>query len=238
MVRLFWMTTAFAVLAAFAVPVTAQDKKEANTPADGSGKAKLTAEAEAVQKLSLASGLIHLGRKQKMPEALIVAARILADVSTVELKDKPTHETDPKADKSKEKAKAKPDVDNSPKALLEEAKAMSGNNEAIVKLANAVEIKRGAAGGPRRTTEVVEGYGTDVYRIKFRGDEVAKVLISGDGDTRLDLYIYDADGDLVTSQVGPGDDALATWVPRRAGVYTIKVVNRGRAQNKYVLVTN
>jgi hypothetical protein len=167
---------------------------------------------------------------------LITAARILADTSTVELKEKPAHETDAKAEKIE--AKPKPEIDNSPKALLEEAKVMSGQNESIVKLANAVEIKRGAVGGPRRTVEVVEPLSNDVYKIRFRADETAKVAISGDGDTRLDLYIYDENGNLVTSQVGPGDDALASWTPKWTGVFIIKVVNRGRLQNKYVIATN
>ena len=68
--------------------------------------------------------------------------------------------------------------------------------------------------------------------------EVARVALSGDGDTRLDLYIYDENGNPVESQVGPGDDALASWVPLWSGKFTIKVVNRGLLANRYVLVTN
>lgn len=232
--RLSWIAL-IALITVWTVPVAAEDKKETNTQPADAGKAVVTAEAEAVQRLSLAQGLIHYGRKNKVPEALITAARILADTSTVELKEKPDHEKNPKVETP---AKPKPDVDNSPKALLEEAKVMSGQNEAIIKLANAIEIKRGAVGGPKRTVEVVEPLAIDTYKIRFRADEIAKVAISGDGDTRLDLYIYDENGNLVTSQVGPGDDALASWVPKWTGTFIIKVVNRGLLQNKYVIATN
>ncbi len=232
--RLLWISLVV-VLTAWAVPVTAEDKKETNTQPADAGKATVTPEAEAVQRLSLAHGLIHYGRKSKVPEALITAARILADTSTVDLKEKPEHEKNPKGEKP---AKPKPEVDNSPKALLEEAKAMSGQNESIIKLANAVDLKRGATGGPKRTVEVVEGLSIDTFRIKFNGGETAKVAISGDGDTRLDLYIYDENGNLVTSMVGPGDDALASWTPKWTGVFSVKVVNRGRVQNRYVIATN
>lgn len=235
--RLLGISLLVALTGAWTAPLGAQDKKGTNTaPADAAGKATPSADADAVQRLSLAYGLIHYGRKNKVPEALITAARILADTSTVDLKDKPARGDAPKGEKTADKPKA--EVDNSPKALLEEAKTLSGQNESVVKLANAVEIKRGAVGGPKRTTEVVKGLDTDVYRIAFRGDEIAKVAISGDGDTRLDLYIYDENGNLITSQVGPGDDALASWVPRWAGTFTIKVVNRGRIANRYVIATN
>jgi hypothetical protein len=31
----------------------------------------------------------------------------------------------------------------------------------------------------------------------------------------VDLYVFDENGNLITSQVGPGDDCLASWVPKR-----------------------
>jgi hypothetical protein len=215
----------------------AAEKEGVNTAApEAAAKARVTADAVAVQKLSLARGLIHYGRKNKVPEALVTAARILGETSTVELSDRPTHEKDPRAGKAE--SKARPETDDSPKALLEEAKKMSGNSPAIVALANAVELKRGAVGGPRVTTEVVQGYSSDIFKVRFRGDEVARVAVSGDGDTRLDLYIYDENGHLITSQVGPGDDCLASWTPRWTGVFIIKVVNRGGIANRYVIATN
>jgi hypothetical protein len=108
----------------------------------------------------------------------------------------------------------------------------------VITLANSVELSRGALGGPKRTVDIVLPLATDVYRITFRGEEVARTALSGDGDTRLDLYIYDENDNLVTSQVGPGDDCLASWVPRWTGVFTVRVVNRGLLSNRYVLVTN
>jgi len=236
--RLFCSSLVLAFAVASAVPSAAQEeKKGTNTAApEAAAKATATPEAEAVQRLALAHGLIHYGRKNKVPEALVTAARMLADTSTTDLKDKPTRGEAPKDAKVNDKPK--PEADNSPKALLEEAKALSGQNESIVKLANAVEIKRGATGGPKKTVDTVKGLDTDTFRIKFNGGEIAKVAISGDGDTRLDLYIYDENGNLVTSQVGPGDDALASWLPKWTGVFVIKVVNRGLVSNRYMLATN
>ena len=237
MKRSLWSSLVLTLAVASAAPSAGQEKKGTNTAApEAAAMATMTPEAEAVQRLSLAHGLIQYGRKNKVPEALVTAARILADTSTTELKDKPTRGVGPKDATTGDKPK--PEVDNSPKALLEEAKALSGQNESIVKLANAVEIKRGAVGGPKRTVDVVKALDTDSFQIVFRGGEIAKVAFSGDGDTRLDMYVYDESGNLVASQVGPGDDALSSWLPRWTGPFVIKVVNRGRVSNRYVIVTN
>jgi hypothetical protein len=62
--------------------------------------------------------------------------------------------------------------------------------------------------------------------------------VKGDGDTRLDLYVYDENGNLITSQVGPGDNCLARWQPKWTGPFTIRVVNRGGIGNRYYIWTN
>ena len=165
-----------------------------------------------------------------------MAATVLAKTATEELKAKPTTETDPKAPKDAPEKKVGPVA--AAKTLLDEAKAMSKNDPAVVAMADKVEEKRGAVGGPKRTTEVVNAFATDSYVIAFRGGEVARAVISGDGDTRLDMFVYDENGNLVDSRVGPGDDAMCTWVPKWSGKFTIRVVNRGLVANQYVIATN
>ena len=226
-----------ALLLAVAAPLTAQEKKGTNqAPPENAAQAKVSAEADSVQQIHLAHSLIEYGRNNKAPEALITAARILAANGTVALEQKPTHEATPGAPKGQKKDK--PASDNSPKALLDEAKELSSNNPAVVVLANTVELPRGAVPRAKQIVGVVEPLDTDVYRITFRGGEVARVVVSGDGDTRLDVYVYDEDDNPVASQVGPGDVCLASWVPKWTGVFIIKVVNRGLQQNRYILVTN
>ena len=233
----YTLTLGSALLLAVAAPLTAQEKKGTNqAPPENAAQAKPSAEADSVQQIHLAHSLIEYGRKNKAPEALITAARILAANGTVALEEKPTHEAPPGS--SIGEKKNKPASDNSPKALLDEAKELSNNNPAVVALANSVELPRGAVGGPRQTVEVVEPLHADVFKITFRGGEVARAAVSGDGDTRLDLYVYDENDNLVTSQVGPGDDCLASWVPKWTGVFIIKVVNRGSVPNRYVIATN
>ena len=96
----------------------------------------------------------------------------------------------------------------------------------------------GAVGGPKVQRTEVQAFATDVYRVAFHGGELAVVTVIGDGDTDLDLYIYDQFGNLVTFDDGPTDNCVVSWVPRQTGYYTIKVVNRGRVFNRYTIRTN
>ena len=97
---------------------------------------------------------------------------------------------------------------------------------------------RGAVGGETYTVERVKAKGTDVYKVKFRANELAVVTVIGDGDTDLDLYVYDANGNLIDSDTDYTDNCVCTWEPRWTGTFTIKVVNRGNVYNKYVIATN
>ena len=74
--------------------------------------------------------------------------------------------------------------------------------------------------------------------LTFIGGRVAEVIVEGDGDTELDLYIYDQNGNLVASDDDDSDYCVATWTPRWTGTFTIVVMNRGSVYNRYTLRTN
>jgi hypothetical protein len=103
---------------------------------------------------------------------------------------------------------------------------------------SAVAVQAGAVGGPRRHVDVVAAYSIDTYHIAFRAGELAFVVVSGDGDTDLDLYVYDANGNLIASDSDPSDDCVVGFTPRWTGSFTIRIVNRGPFANRYVLATN
>jgi hypothetical protein len=97
----------------------------------------------------------------------------------------------------------------------------------------------GALRGPIYETTRVNAFGTDRFNaIMFRGGEEAIVTVSGDGDTDLDLYVYDSNGNLVASDDDGTDQCIATWTPRWTGRFYIHVKNRGEVYNRYVLRTN
>lgn len=63
----------------------------------------------------------------------------------------------------------------------------------------------------------------------------ADITISGDGETDLDLYVYDRNGNLVAHREGYTDYEGVCLDVFRGGYFTVKVVNRGRVYNDYQL---
>lgn len=187
---------------------------------------------QAVEAIRTANALARYGDAKKDALALITAAKMKKEAGGQDA----TFER--KGNTTAGEAKSKTDA-MSVEALLERAKALAGGRADLVALADDVAKSgsRGAAGGPRSTRTVVRGGSTDQFRVTFIGGEPAAVGISGDGDSRLDLYVYDENGNNVCGQVGPGDDAVCRFHPRWTGPFIIRVVNRGMA-NEYRLLTN
>lgn len=126
-----------------------------------------------------------------------------------------------------------------PAKLLADAQAMANNDGVLLAMINDVNSNvRGAVGGPKYHEDNVLAHSTDYYNITFRGGETASVLVSGDGDTDLDLYIYDENGNLIDSDTDYTDDCVCSFTPRWTGTFYIKIKNRGRVYNNYVLITN
>jgi hypothetical protein len=96
----------------------------------------------------------------------------------------------------------------------------------------------GAVSGPNFTSTQVLANSTDVFHVSFAGGQQATVAISGDGDTDLDLYVYDENGNLVASDLSTSDTAAVSWTPSWTGDFRIEVKNRGSVYNAYSILTD
>ena len=96
----------------------------------------------------------------------------------------------------------------------------------------------GTLTGGSFTSETVLSHSTDHYVIPFVGGEYARIALSGDGDTDLDIRVYDESGNLIKESLSTGDDEIVGWVPAWTGRYLVEVSNLGDVYNNYVLVTN
>jgi serine/threonine protein kinase/uncharacterized protein YhfF len=86
--------------------------------------------------------------------------------------------------------------------------------------------------------ERVQAGSTDVYKLAFVVGEEATVLVEGDGDTDLDLYVLDESGSLICADTGPTDRMLCSWIPATTGEFRVEVRNLGDVYNDYSLQTN
>ncbi len=194
-----------------------------------------------VEAIRVAGELAHYGQTNQSATALIEAANILASTPRVELDAQleASTQTENEGEKAEKRA-----FDAT--ALLEEAKDLADDDEHLLALIANVENKiaaqaegtRGATGGAKYTCATVYAGQTDTYRQSFYGGSFAEIAVIGDGDTDLDLFVYDENGNLIVRDDTYSGDCYVSFNPRWTGLFIIKVVNRGRVYNNYCLATN
>lgn len=90
--------------------------------------------------------------------------------------------------------------------------------------------------GKRLILGRVHSYSKWDRAIDLRGNEMTLITLVGDGKTDLDLFIYDAAGNLVVASEGRTDEE-AVWVfPFQTGRYYIRIANLGRTSNSFSLL--
>lgn len=187
------------------------------------------------QQLTLAGDLVRYGYQTKSALPLIQAVQIYKSLGVSAGTEQKKEEGSPVASTLQKGQEVQFDE---AQLLADATKFAEGNKNILALIKDAEKSTRGAAGGPvRRVSSVNAGY-TDTWTIRFRGGEAAYVVVSGDGDTDLDLYVYDENGNFITSDTDYSDDCVVSFTPRWTGVFYIKIVNRGRVYNRYVLATN
>ncbi|RCR66394.1 hypothetical protein [Larkinella punicea] len=197
-----------------------------------------TPQTQKVQDYSSALSLARYGYATKNALCLITAADMMYKLNVSPLPA--SARQNPSESAPTDSKPAKPDLAN-PEQLLIDARRLAKGDATVLALANRVKPAlptRGAVGGPKRSTTSVSANSVDVFQIRFRGYESAIVALRGDGDTDLDLYIYDDNGNLIARDDDYTDGCVASWTPRYTGLFTIRVKNRGSVYNRYTLATN
>ena len=203
----------------------------AKTGVNGGAKAADGAANHKGEAAALSVQLARYGDKNKDALAMIMAARLQTEAGF----------RDTKLDKEgKPTESAKKATDNSTKALLERAKQYAGDRKDVLAMADDVaqSSSRGRVEGPFRGQTVVRGGVTDVIKVTLEGGDQAVIAISGDGDSDLDLYVLDENGNQVCRSVSNGDDEICRFTPKWTGKFTVKVKNNGKTDNKYQLMFN
>jgi hypothetical protein len=220
---------AFVILLGIGVSLVAQtaDKPSSSQPS-----------STGLSAIQTANNLAKYGYSNYSASALIAAAEILNQVQTQSLGASPATEG---GEGTSDAKTGKPEF--TPANLLADAKKYAAGDSTLLAWATKVESgigrqTRGAVGGPRQGLHAVNSKSTDSFQLAFTAGRLAEIVVSGDGDTDLDLYVYDANGNLITYSEDYSDDCYVSWVPKWTGAYTIKIVNRGRVYNRYVIATN
>ena len=85
----------------------------------------------------------------------------------------------------------------------------------------------------------IPGIGRRAISERFKANEPARAIVSGDGDTCLGLYIFDTHGNCVakddsTSPVS-SDDLAVEWFPAGLHPYSVEVWNGGYLPSEFEL---
>jgi len=189
------------------------------------------------QQLEMAGQLVRYGYQTKSALPLIQAVQIYKTLNTADATDSRA-----KQEQGTEAATGLTKADyisfDEAKLLADATNFADGNKTLLALIKDTEKSTRGAIPGPVRKVDRVLGGYTDTWTIRFRGGEPAYVVVSGDGDTDLDLYVYDENGHFITSDTDRSDDCVVSFNPSWTGTFYIKIKNLGRVYNRYVLVTN
>ena len=89
---------------------------------------------------------------------------------------------------------------------------------------------------PNVKIERVEALSYRTFTMTCDRGEFTELAIIGDGDTDLDLFIYDPEGRLIAADDDDQSKCVVRWTAQSKGRYTIKVVNLGRVWSRFALV--
>ncbi len=194
----------------------------------GQDDAVLTPAARGVTQVLTAAELAAWGRDRSDPGALIMAARLLAEV--------PLREAEGDGDE---------EAFFTATSLLDEAAAMAGDNAGLIDAIDRLRdpltrgVRSSAFGtGPVLTVKSLQARESWAFDVEARGGEILRVAAIGDGDTNIDLTVRDARGAVVCRD-GFGDHyPVCTVSPRAGGQMQVDIVNRGDVWTKVQVLSN
>ena len=105
----------------------------------------------------------------------------------------------------------------------------------MLTLCIALALPLAAAAGAMEPVE--SGRGFDLYRIAFVGGEPARVGVSPAVGSEIDVYVFDAEEQLVCRSGGAKEQSCE-WLPGKTSEYWILVSNRRDEDAAYMIWTN
>jgi|TergutMp193P3_1026864.scaffolds.fasta_scaffold01008_9 hypothetical protein len=196
-----------------------------------------------VEALQTAALLAKYGYDTGSASALIGAAEILVYIDTQPLATAGTQ-----SGQTADSGAKSGNPEYTPANLLADARRMAGRDATMLAWASEVEAEMNAraasaagtrgSGSPKYQVDRVSAYSTIRYQLRFYANQWAEIMVSGDGDTDLDLYIYDTNGNLIAYDEGYTDDCYVRFIPRWTDYFTIVIKNLGRVYNQFQIWTN
>ena len=209
------------------VSVFAQEKVDAQQAKEPSEKS---------QQMSLASRLVNYGYQTKTALPLIQAVKIYQDLNVVEATDGKEPVTKQDGQIKDGISKADQPVRNEAQLLKDAATFANGDKTLLALIKECENIKRSPVGGTILRYFRIPARSYQDWVVTLYGGQSTGIVVSGDGTTDLDIYLYDQNGRLIGSDTSYGDDCFLGVDVYITSNFTIRVKNLGYVYNDYSLM--
>jgi hypothetical protein len=78
----------------------------------------------------------------------------------------------------------------------------------------------------------VKENGKVAFKLEFAADKKVSIIVKGEKQTDINLFVYDANKKEVAKDDSPGPDCLVTFTPKESAKLTIVVLNKGPGDNR------
>ncbi len=209
------------------------DNPQARAPhPDASG-----AEAGAVHQAVTAARLAAWGRKAADAQALILAARMLAEIPVRYAEtDQPYADEPPAGDEAAPFTVA---------GLLNEAEGLArGDGQTLAEIeAVRAAAARGVTDSPFGRGAIlarrdIQARATYWFEADVKGGEILRVAAIGDGDTDVDMVVRGADGAVLCEDGQYDHYPVCTLTPRGDTRLRVEIINRGAVWTRVRILSN
>lgn len=195
----------------------------------------------AVDRILLAEGVARFARETGDASAMIVAARMIRGIEI--------RTTDFGGVVSGSAVSGPPSATPARfptfAAYLSEARRLAGGNAAMRGEIGALEAEQEkgvlssslAAGALGHRIMMPPG-GKWSFDVVVEARKPAIIVALGDGDTDVNIYVYDSRGAILAQDTAPGYQAVVRWTPVSAGRYRVVVQNDGPLNTYTVVLSN
>jgi hypothetical protein len=198
-------------------------------------KAETSAGVQGATKLETAYRLAAYGREKSDPQALILAAKMMNEVGAQKADVKGVT-TGGAADASTKAAKP----ETTAASLLDEAEALARGDAGVTTQIAEVRAsaQKGFVGGVRRSVLRLPARSVFTWTGTAIAGQQAIAIAQGDGDTDIDMKVYDGGGNLICSDTRGDYTPACQWTPAWTGNFTLQLINNGVVYSDTVFVTN
>jgi hypothetical protein len=137
-------------------------------------------------------------------------------------------------------------IELNPAILLDDARIMAAGDSVIetmidrirTKLSNGSVKPRGRKFSPLIQEYLLNADGQVKLWATFNGKEIAEVFVTGNGNTQIDLCLYDKNNRLIDSDLKRTGDCYVSFTPSATTQFRIEIRNNGKVRNQCLLMTN